>query len=381
MPEDFLKKPLPDHAPAIDTGAEAAPVIDSGAEAAPAWPEPRTVYIGGIFFMMLLAGVHMAGNILIPIVLAFLLKLAVQPVQRFMESHRVPRAAAALLVVALLLGGTAALVTIISGPTADWVAKVSDGLPQVKERLSFLKEPIQSAKEIIVSAETIAQPAGPKVMPVAIEGTRLFDRMFMTTRELATSLGMTVLMLFFLLLSGDTFLRRLVEILPSFSEKRQAVDISQQIEQDISVYLLTITCMNVLVGVLTGAAMALCGREDAVLWGTCAFLLNYVPIIGPLTCFALFAFTGLLLEPAIGVALLPALIYIVIHTAESSFITPLLLARRFTLNPVLVVLSIIFWYWMWGLAGAILAVPMLAIAKIVCDRVERLKPLGHFLEN
>ncbi|MEZ0261004.1 MAG: AI-2E family transporter [Alphaproteobacteria bacterium] len=346
------------------------------------YPEPRTVFLGGIFFLMLMAALHMAANIIIPIVLAFMLKLALGPVQRFLEARSIPRTLAALLVVALLLGGSGMLVTMLSTPAADWIGKVSDGLPQVRERLSFLKEPIQSAKEIIVNAENMALPAsGPKVMPVAIEGTRLFDRMFMSTRELVTSLGMTILMLFFLLVSGDTFLRRLVEILPSFSEKRQAVDISQQIQQDIAVYLLTVTFMNAVVGVLTGATMALCGRGDPVLWGTCAFLLNFVPIIGPMTCFALFAFTGLMTEPGLSAALLPALIYIVIHTAESSFITPLLLAKRFTLNPVVVILSLVFWYWMWGLAGAILAVPMLAIAKIICDRVERLKPVGHFLEN
>jgi predicted PurR-regulated permease PerM len=141
-----------------------------------------------------------------------------------------------------------------------------------------------------------------------------------------------VLFLFFLLVSGDIFLHRLVEIMPHYSSKRQVVDIAQQIESDISAYLVTITIMNAAVGVATGLAMWLTGVGDPIVWGLVAFLLNYVPIVGP----------------AAGVV-----------------IFLMLLARRFTLNPLLVIISLVFWFWMWGVPGATLAVPMLAITKII----------------
>ena len=131
-------------------------------------------------------------------------------------------------------------------------------------------------------------------MPVAVQGSALSDRLLTSTRSLASGLLETVLVLFFLLVSGDTFLRRLVEILPRFKDKRQAVDISQQIERDVSAYLFTITIMNLAVGVATGAVMALCGMGDPVLWGTVAFLLNYIPILGPMTGVVVFLLAGLL---------------------------------------------------------------------------------------
>jgi predicted PurR-regulated permease PerM len=347
----------------------------------PPYPELKTVLLAGIFLMIFLTVLHSASDLIIPIVLAFILKLVFQPVQWQLESLRIPRILAALMVVCLLLGGTAAVVTAVSGPASTWFGKLSDGLPELQHRLSFLSNRMETAQKMVVNAESMTRVTGPKIVPVTIEGTQLSDRIFVSTRAFLSSLFITVLVLFFLLASGDTFLRRLVEILPRFRDKRQAVDISQQVQHDISMYLLTITFMNALVGLSTGLVMTLCGLQDAMLWGTFAFLLNYVPIIGPLAAFVIFLLVGLLQDPSLGVAILPAFIYLGVHTSESLLLTPLLLARRFTLNPVLVILSLVFWYWMWGFAGAILAMPMLSIMKIVCDRVTALKPFGHFLEG
>ncbi len=205
--------------------------------------------------------------------------------------------------------------------------------------------------------------------------------MLTTTRSLASGLLETALVLFFLLISGDTFLRRLVEILPRFRNKRQAVDISQQIERDISAYLLTITMMNLVVGTATGLVAWACGLDDPVLWGAVAFLLNYIPILGPMLGVSIFVLVGLLSTNVLWLALLPAGAYLLIHIIEGETVTPILLARRFTINPVLVVLALVFWYWMWGVAGAILATPMLAITKIICDRIRPLMAFGHFIEG
>jgi predicted PurR-regulated permease PerM len=189
----------------------------------------------------------------------------------------------------------------------------------------------------------------------------------------------TVVLLFFLLVSGDLFLRRFVEILPTLHNKKQAVEISQEIENSVSSYLVTITLMNAGVGLTTGIAAYFCGLSDPILWGSVAFLLNYVPILGPLCGIAILFLAGFLSFDTIWQALLPAGFYLVIHIVEGEWVTPQLLARRFMLNPVLVIISLLFWYWMWGIVGAILAVPMLATLKIVCDRIRRLAALGHFI--
>ena len=212
-------------------------------------------------------------------------------------------------------------------------------------------------------------------------GSGILDTLFAGTRNFVGELAQTVLVLFFLLLAGDTFLRRLVEILPRFGDKRQAIEISQRIEADISAYLITVSVMNAAVGLVTALAMWLCGLGDPVLWGAVAFMLNYVPILGPMIGIGVFALAGLLSADTLWRALLPAGLYLVTHLVEGETVTPLLLARRFTLNPVLVIVAILFWHWMWGVPGAILAVPMLAITKIISDRISVLAPFGHFLEG
>jgi predicted PurR-regulated permease PerM len=180
------------------------------------------------------------------------------------------------------------------------------------------------------------------------------------------------------LVAGDLFLRRLVEILPTLSIKKQAVDISHEIESNLSGYLVTISLMNAAVGIATGLATYFCGLADPILWGSVVFLLNYIPILGPLCGVAILFLAGLLTFDPFWQAALPAGIYLVIHLIEGESVTPMLLARRFILNPVLVIVSLAFWYWMWGVAGALLAVPMLATLKIVCDRIRSLMALGHF---
>lgn len=166
--------------------------------------------------------------------------------------------------------------------------------------------------------------------------------LFAGTRSVLDGLFTMVLVLYFLLVADNIFLRRLVEILPTFSNKRQAVDISQQIQGDISGYLLTITAMNAEVGVTTAAAMYLCGLGGPLLWGTTAFLLNYIPILGPLFGVCIFVLVGMLSFESLWSSLLPPVLYFGIYLVEGETLTPLLLARRFTLNPVLISLSLVF---------------------------------------
>ena len=357
---------------------------DIEAEELPEATEPtdiRTVFQAGQFLLMLLAACYFAGEIILPVILALVLNLVLQPVMRMLERLGVPQTLAALAIIAVLFGSAVGLGAALSGPAASWAQKMPEGLPRLQERLTFLSKPIQTLQKFLHQAEDLAQGAGPPVATVAVQGGGLNERLLNATRTMASGLFTTVLVLFFLLVSGDTFLRRLVEILPRFKDKRQAVHISQQIEADISAYLATITVMNLGVGVATGIVTAACGVGDPVLWGTVAFLLNYVPILGPLIGVTILVLAGLLSIETLWLAFVPAGVYVLVHVIEGETITPMLLARRFTINPVLVILSLVFWYWMWGILGAILAVPMLAITKIICDRVEPLAGFGHFIEG
>jgi predicted PurR-regulated permease PerM len=368
--------------PTLAEEPTAHPLYDESEQGMPRGADVRGVFQGGLFMLALLAALYAAREIVLPIILAIILNLLLQPALRLLERLHVPRMLGALLLIALLFGTIVAFVTGMSGPASSWAAKLPEGVPRLQEHLSFLRAPIEAVRQFWQQAQGyVSGDSQPAASTSPAFGAGLLLTIFSNTSAFAAGFLETVLVLFFLLLSGDTFLRRLVEVLPSFSDKRQAVEISQHIEHDISAYLITITIMNAAVGLTTALAMWLCGLGDPILWGAVAFLLNYVPILGPMIGVAMFTLAGLLTAKTLWLALLPAGLYFVIHLAEGEIITPTLLARRFTLNRVLVILALIFWYWMWGVPGAILAVPMLAITKIICDRIRMLAAFGHFLEG
>jgi len=343
---------------------------------------PQTFFLGGLLALAVLAAVYVASTIILPVVLAFVLQLILQPAVRLLERVRLPRAVGALLAILLVVGALVGFVAALSVPAATWAEKLPEGIPRLEAHLVVLKRPIEVLQQVIQRAEHVADAPGKKDATVSVSrDLGLTGVLFAGTRAVLDGLFTTVLVLYFLLVAGEIFLRRIVEVLPNFADKRQAVDISQQIEADISAYLVTITAMNAAVGVATAVAMYLCGLGDPLLWGAAAFLLNYVPILGPLFGTVIFLLAGMLSFDSLWWALLPPALYFGIHLAEGETLTPMLLARRFTLNPVLVILSLVFWFWMWGVPGAILAVPMLAILKIVSDRVRPLKALGHVLEG
>lgn len=381
---------------AIDTletksAASAAPADD-----VPEMPlphDPLVVFVGGLFILAMFAAMYVMRDIAMPVILAVVLKLLLQPLVRVLEQIYLPRIVGVIVVLCLLLGVLTGIGMAVAGPGSGWANKLPESLPRLQQHLSFIAEPIGAVRHLLKRAEQSVQketPPEPASTPVptptapaapALHEAVVLGALFATTADVVTAILTTIVVLFFLLLSGETFLRRLVEILPRFKEKRQAVDIAQQVERNISAYLLTITIMNAGVGVASGVIMWACGVGDPLLWGTVAFLLNYVPVLGPIIATILFAMVGLLMFDSLWSAVLPAALYFAVHLLEGEFVTPMVVAKRFTLNPVLVILSLIFWFWMWGVAGAILAVPMLAVTKIICDSVRSLAAVGHFLEG
>jgi predicted PurR-regulated permease PerM len=334
----------------------------------------------GLLLLALLAACYFAAAIVLPVALAFVLMLMLRPALRICERWHAPRIVAALVLIVLLFAVAAGLASVLAAPAADWAQHLPAVLPRLQQRLHFLGEPIRIIQKVLSQAKHFGGPA--EGMPVVtVEGSNVPQQLVGFVGGFLGELLETVVILFFLLMAGDTFLRRLVEILPGFKNKRQAVEISQQIESDISVYLMTIALMNAGVGIVSGLAAWLCQLGDPVLWGTLAFLLNFVPVLGPAVGVAIFFIAGLLSFDTLWQAALPAALYLGIHIVEGESLTPWLLARRFTLNPVLVIVSLVFWYWMWGVPGAVLSTPMLATAKIICDRIQPLAALGHFMEG
>ena len=342
--------------------------------------DPRVIFQAGIFLMGFLACLYFTREIALPITLALALQPVLQAAVRVGERLGIPRMAAVLLVVGTVLASLGGLGAALSGPAGAWAEKLPESIPKLQERLSFLSEPIKELRQQFRSAEESVQGDGAAVGP-PMPASSLFSAVYAETQDIVVGFFTTVVVLIFALMYGDILLRRLVEILPRFSGKRHAVEIFEHIERDISIHLVTITAMNGAVGAATALIMWICGVGDPLLWGAVAFLLNFIPVIGPIIAVVIFLMAGLLSVGSFWQALLPGALYLGVHLIEGQSITPMLLAKRFTLNPLLVVLALIFWFWMWGVIGAILAVPMLAVTKIVCDRVPPLAAIGHFLEG
>ena len=339
----------------------------------------QTLLLLGIFILALFYTLYFASAIVLPVTAAFVLNLLLQPPMRALAKLHVPSAVAAILMILVFLGGLGGLGFTLSGPAAGWISKAPESISRLEDRLSVFKTSVQSVQRASKQVEKIAEDTANEGQTVTVKGPSLSSFLFSGTRTVLIEFLTTVVLLFFLLVSGDLFLRRLVEILPTLSDKKQAVEITREIESSVSGYLGTISLMNAAVGLATGLDAYFCGLSDPILWATVAFLLNYIPFLGSLCGIAVLFLAGLLTFDTIWQALLPAGIYLAIHLIESEVVTPMLLARRFILNPILVIISLVFWYWMWGVVGALLAVPLLVTFKIICDRVRPLMAFGHFL--
>ena len=365
-----------------DTPAElATPLTDDSTRLT-----AQTISLSILAILAVFYALSVASELVVPLLLAMMLKLMLQPAMRFLRARlKLPMGVAAFVLILGLLGLIGGIGATIAVPASGWIAKAPQGLQTLEDQLSRLRDPIEAAQQLLQRAEHLTAPAGnpppvaaaPAAPAIALGSVGM--SVLVGTQQFFGRFFVLAVTLFFLLAAGDSMLRKLVEATPRFEEKKHVVYIMSEIERNVSRYLVTITTINAAVGVLTGLAMYVCGISDPVLWGSVAFLLNYIPIVGPLIGIGIIYVVGLLTFGHAGQALLPAAIYLGVHFIEGQFVTPLLLSRQFTLSPVIVVLSLFFWHWMWGVTGALLSVPLLATIKIICDRIPRLAPLGHML--
>jgi len=351
--------------------------------------------------LAILYTLYVASDIILPFLIALVLNLLLQPAKRLLCGRlHIPAPITSLVLIVVLFSVVAGSFTAISLPASGWISKAPQSIQTLQERLSGLRGPIDFVRNGASQLEHLMQQSSaidestsgsqaeshgsnPGAQTVQVQQPSNLGGVGLTilsgTRAAMGQVFTVVILLFFLLTSGDGLLRNLVEVIPDFRNKKRVVEISEQIEHNVSGYLATITVINFIVGAVNGLAMWIFGVPDPLLWGTLAFLLNYIPIIGPLCGVVIFFFVGLFSFSSIGYAFIPAGIYLLVHLIEGETITPILLARRFTLNPVLVIVSLFFWDWLWGIPGALLSLPILAIMKIVCDRIPSLAPLGHML--
>jgi predicted PurR-regulated permease PerM len=338
----------------------------------------RSFALTGLFVLAAVYSLYFARALLVPIVLALLLVLLLRPLVTGLKALKIPEAIGAALVVLGLVGLLALGTYQLSGPAADWVARAPQSLRQAEAKLKRWRKPVEQVTRTAEQVER-AITLDDSTPQVEVRGPSLLQLLFGGTQRFLIGLTLVLLLLYFLLASGDLFLRKAVKLLPRLADKKRAVEIAHETQRQISVYLVTSVAIHTTVGVVVAVAMGLLGLPNSTLWGVVAGLLNFVPYVGPVVCGAVLTLAATLsFENPTLVAAVPGTYY-AIHFLESYIATPLIMGRRLMLNGVVVFLGLMFWGAVWGVMGSLLAVPLLAIAKIVCDRIEGLTPIGEFL--
>lgn len=340
----------------------------------------RSIALTGLFVLASFYTLYFGRAFFLPIVLALLLSFLLSPVVRGLKKLHIPEALGAALAIFSLLGLLVLGAVELATPAYEWMGQAPQSLRRIESKIRDLKKPVQTVSKATEQVEKIAKVSGQDATPkVQVTTESLGARVLGKTTELVSSAVVMLILLYFLLASGDLFLRKLIKVTPSLADKKRAVEIARQIETEVSAYLATITLINIVLGLAVWGALALVGVPNPLLWGVLATFANYIPYLGPILMISVLTMVGLLTFPDVPHALLPPGAFLCLHGLETFLITPMILGRRLTLNPVMIFLGLTFWGWMWGISGAILAVPIMVVFKIFCDHIESLAPVGEFL--
>jgi predicted PurR-regulated permease PerM len=342
---------------------------------------PPSFTLIGIFLLVLFHTLRGGRDLFLPLMLAFLLSFLLSPLMRVLKRAHIPESVGAALLLLVLVGGVGIGVYSLVNPAAEWMAKAPDGLARVQRKLRTLRAPMQQMSRTADEVErTIAgESTSPPAAAAAPKSPSwIMDALFGGTTTFVSEAFVVIVLLYFLLASGDLFLRKLIKVLPTFTDKKRAVEIAREVESNVSTYLFTVTLINAGVGIAVGLGVWLLGMPNPVLWGALAGVLTYIPYLGAAVGIGTLGIAALLVFDDLGHALAVPTVYLVVSFLEGNFVTPLVLGRRLTLNPVVIFLGLLFWFFLWGVPGALLAVPILAIFKIVCDHVDTLAPIGEF---
>jgi predicted PurR-regulated permease PerM len=367
-----------------DTGTAAEGVVPEAGPAAepavtPTGFAPRWAVIG-IFLMLFVGALAYARDFLMPVVLAILLQLVFSPVRRQLERWGLPSGLAATLIVGALVAGLAGGVAGLAVPASAWVDRAPVIGRELREKFEELRGVTEGVEEAAKQVDEITKAEDePGVQRVRVEDEGNALAVAMSLPAVLAQVVFTLVLLFFLLSSGDMFYEKIVAVLPTFRDKRRAIRIAYDIERKVSRYLFTISLINAVLGLAIGIAMWWLGMPNPALFGILGFLLNFIPYVGALVGVASAVVVAIVSLDTLEQAFVVGATYFALTSIEGQFITPYFVGRNLRLNTVVVFLSVTLFAWLWSVVGMLVATPLLVAIRTFCDHVPGLQNLGHFL--
>jgi predicted PurR-regulated permease PerM len=341
----------------------------------------KSVALTGLFVLAAFYTLYFMRAMLLPLVLALLLSYLLVPLVRGLARIKIRPFLGSAIVLAALITAIVSGISSLSEPAAGWIEKAPYSLQQLKQKLVPLKKPIekvaQASGEIDKLTTTDEEQAKPQA--VVVKRSPLAEAVFTQGPEFVASAVVMFILLYFLLAYDGVFLAKIIRVTPRLDDKKRAVSMMRDVEAHISRYLLTITAINIGLGIAVGTTVHFLGLRNPIMWGVMVATLNFVPYLGALTGIICMTLGAVLSFDSLGYAMIFPASYLLLAILEGNFITPFVLGKSLTLNPVIILISLAFWGWMWGISGMILAVPILATFKIFCDHFEPMAPIAEFL--
>jgi predicted PurR-regulated permease PerM len=339
----------------------------------------RSIALTGLFILATFFTLKVASSFFIPVVLAILLNFVFASTIRTLGRVWIPPPLAAFIVLGCLIGGVVFGVYQLAGPARSWMGKLPETAQQLERKFSDLKKSMREVTKAGQEVDRLTNLGNEKTQKVEVRKPSFGETLLAPTQDFIIGTGTVLILLFFLLASGDLFLRKLVTVLPRFEDKKTAVEISRQIERDISTYLFSICLINAFFGTAIGIAMYFLGMPNPLLWGVMAGMLHFIPFLGAVVGISIVTIVAAMTFDTVGSILMVPAAYLALNLLEEYVCVPLIIGRRLMLNPVVLFIWLIFWGWLWSVPGALMAVPLLAIMKIVCDHVKPLAAIAEFL--
>ncbi len=318
----------------------------------------------GMFVIALVAALYLARPILLPVASAFVVTMMLGPLSARAERYRVPSLVSAIVLWLLVIGVFYGVIALLAAPALDWIGKAPEIGRNIQEKLHVLDQPLaalQNLRDALLPSDKKGS-LGVDIMAFVQPAVLL----------ITPAIGQTFIFfgtLFFMLLGRSRLRRVLVAFFDERDARLRTLKIMNDIEQNLTGYLSIVAIINIAIGICGGVAAWIAGLPDPLAWAVLGFILNFIPYIGALIMEAALFMVGLVTFPTLAPALFAPLLFLALATLEGHFITPSIIGRTLTLNPLTVFLSLVFWTWLWGPVGAFLAVPLLIMAMVVADHL------------